>query len=100
MDMNMNVLKHDRSKVRADQEERMTSFWGDASWRDVAYEKQEGLFGQMESKSTNHALASAFRTRLKDVAGFEYVPEPMPMRNTCGAVVYYLFFASPNKTGM
>jgi len=27
------------------------------------------------------------------------VPDPMPMRNTRGAVVYYLFFASPNATG-
>ena len=27
------------------------------------------------------------------------VPEPIPMRNKTGAVVYYLFFASPNKTG-
>lgn len=27
-------------------------------------------------------------------AGFKYVPEPMPMRNSKGAIVYYLFFAS------
>lgn len=99
MDMNMNVLKHDRSKVRADQEERMNGFWGDESWRDVAYQKDMGLFGEVESKSTNAALAEGFRMRLKDVAGFQFVPEPIPMRNTSGAVVYYLFFASPNKTG-
>ena len=36
----------------------------------------------------------AFRQRLKKVAGFSYVPQPMPMRNSKGAVVYYLFFAS------
>ncbi len=96
MDMNMNVLKHDRSKVRPDQEKRMTNFWGDEWWRDVAYEKQDGLFGQLESKNTNEVLAEGFRKRLKEVAGFAYVPEPMPMRNTTGAVVYYLFFASPN----
>jgi len=99
MDMNMNVLKHDRSKVRPDQESRMDAFWGDSSWRNVAYEKSAGLFGDIESKSTNDALAEGFRKRLKDVAGFEFVPAPMPMRNTRGAVVYYLFFASPNRTG-
>jgi three-Cys-motif partner protein len=99
MDMNMNVLKHDRSKVRTDQVERMNAFWGDESWENVAYESEAGLFGSIEKKSTNEALAEAFRKRLKQVAGFEYVPEPLPMRNSSGSVVYYLFFASPNRTG-
>lgn len=99
MDMNMNVLKHDRSKVRADQVERMNLFWGDESWKDAAYEKSSGLFGQIEEKSTNQALADAFRKRLIEVAGFKYVPESVPMRNNSGAIIYYLFFASPNKTG-
>jgi hypothetical protein len=53
----------------------------------------------MEEKANNQEIAEAFKTRLKKVAGFKYVPEPMPMRNNKGAVVYYLFFASPNKTG-
>jgi hypothetical protein len=35
--------------------------------------------------------------RLRSEAGFEYVPEPLPMRNSTNAVVYYLFFASHNK---
>lgn len=99
MDMNMNVLKHDRSKVRPDQAARMTKFWGDESWLKAGYSTTEGLFGAMESKNTNDALAHAFRKRLKDAAGFAYVPEPIPMRNNSGAIIYYLFFASPNKTG-
>ena len=99
MDMNMNVLKHDRSKVRTDQIERMNVFWGDDSWRNAAYESSDGLFGAIESKSSNEVLAEAFRKRLKDVAGFAYVPAPIPMRNSTGATVYYLFFASPNKAG-
>ena len=28
--------------------------------------------------------------RLKNVAGFQYFPEPIPMKNTKGAAVYYL----------
>ena len=40
------------------------------------------------------AIVEAFKKRLKDVAGFKHVPSPMPMRNSKGAVVYYLFFAS------
>jgi len=44
-------------------------------------------------------IAEAYRKRLKEAAGFKYVPEPIPMRNSKNAVVYYLFFASPNATG-
>jgi hypothetical protein len=36
----------------------------------------------------------AFRKRLKEVAGFKYVPDPIPMKNKSGATIYYLFFAS------
>jgi hypothetical protein len=34
------------------------------------------------------------RDRLGSVAGFKHVAEPMPMRNSTKAVVYYLMFAS------
>jgi hypothetical protein len=39
-------------------------------------------------------VVRAFRNRLKNVAGFARVPDPMPMRNSQGAIVYYLFFAA------
>jgi len=29
------------------------------------------------------------------VAGFAYVPEPLPMKNKMQAVIHYLFLASP-----
>jgi len=99
MDMNMNVLWHNSDKVTAEQVKRMDMFWGDNSWRQVAYKKTPGLFGEIEEKTHSDIFAEAFRKRLKKVAGFKYVPEPMPMRNTKGGVVYYLFFASPNETG-
>jgi three-Cys-motif partner protein len=69
------------------------------SWREAAYEKQQGLFEAIEEKTSNRIIAEAFRERLNKTAGFSYVPEPVPMRNTKGATIYYLFFASPNKTG-
>jgi three-Cys-motif partner protein len=99
MDANMNVLWKDPESVPPDQARRMTLFWGDESWRKAAYTTERGLFGNMEEKSTNEAVASAYRQRLKDVAGFKFVPEPIPMRNTRGATIYYLFFASHNHTG-
>jgi three-Cys-motif partner protein len=36
----------------------------------------------------------AFRQRLKTKAGFKYVPQPIPMRNSKNAAIYYLFFAA------
>ena len=54
--------------------------------------------GELEEKTSNEAIAKAFCERLRNIAGFKYVAEPMPMRNSNGAIVYYLFFATPNKT--
>lgn len=94
MDMNMNVLWHKSERVTDLQRERMTKYWGDKSWENVAYPTTQGLFEPMQEKATNEEVAEAFRERLKKVAGFKYVPKPMPMRNTRGAVVYFLFFAA------
>ena len=56
----------------------------------------EGLlpFSGFTEKVDNETVAEAFRRRLRDAAGFRYVPVPLPMRNSKNAVVYYLFFAS------
>lgn len=94
MDMNMNVLWNDPEKVDPEQAKRLTRFWGDASWREAAYEKQRDLFDEIMVKRAMDEIANSFRTRLKKIAGFGHVPEPIPMRNTTGAIVYYLFFAS------
>lgn len=99
MDANMNVLWHNPDKVADSQAKRMDYVWGDHSWREVAYRKEQDLFGEIEEKADNEVIVEAFRKRLKDVADFKYVPKPIPMRNQRGAVVYYLFFASQNKTG-
>jgi len=96
MDANRNVLWRNPAGVPADQAARLTAFWGDDSWRTDVYRPspQMGLFGDAFEKAENEAVAEAFRRRLRDVAGFANVPRPMPMRNSVGAVVYYLYFAS------
>jgi three-Cys-motif partner protein len=94
MDINRNVLWRNPDRVSIEQAKRLTAFWGDVSWRTAAYRTEPGLFGDIDEKTDNAAVAEAFRKRLKDVAGFQWVPAPMPMRNRHGAVVYYLFFAS------
>ena len=99
MDMNMNVLRRNLEKVDESQIARMNAFWGDDSWRNVAYTKEKDLFGDIEEKAGIEPVVKAYQDRLEKVAGFAFVPDPIPMRNSKGAIVYYLFFASPNKNG-
>ena len=99
MDANMNVFMRHPSKVKVAQARRMDAVWGDDSWRSAAYATTKDLFGEFERKATNEDVARAFQQRLQETAGFACVPPPMPMRNSKGAVVYYLYFASHNKTG-
>jgi len=100
MDMNRNILWRNPERVDPTQILRMNAFWGDESWKDVAYKKEQGLFDEIEEKAPTKDIADAFKKRLKKVAGFKYLADPMPMRNSKGGTVYYLFFASHNKTGL
>ena len=100
MDANMNILWHNPDRVAPAQVERMDKVWGDHSWRVTAYVEKPTLWGDIvDEKARNEVIAEEFRKRLEKVAGFKYVPKPVPMRNKRGATVYYLFFASPNKIG-
>jgi three-Cys-motif partner protein len=94
-DMNRNVFWHNPEGIDEADIKRMTAFWGDESWRNVAWKPIRTLFGMQDEKTDNKTVAEAFRERLKNVAGFAKVPPPLPMRNSVGATVYYLFFASP-----
>ncbi|MFY9844292.1 MAG: three-Cys-motif partner protein TcmP [Terriglobales bacterium] len=99
-DININVLHHDPETVSPMHVGRMNAFWGDDSWRKLAYEETSpDLFGNVDvEKVSNSKFAAAFRERLKKVAGFKRVPEPLPMINKKGSIVYYLFFASQKDT--
>jgi three-Cys-motif partner protein len=96
MDMNRNAIWRNPEKVPPAGVERMTRFWGDDSWEQAAYavSRQGNLFGPERVKQSNEEIVSAFKKRLKKVAGFAFVPEPLEMRNSTKAVIYYLFFAS------
>jgi three-Cys-motif partner protein len=94
MDMNRNSLWRRPERVSEEGRTRMTAFWGDESWLSAAYRPKQTLFGEEDEKRDNKHVVMAFRERLKSMAGFDHVPEPLPMRNSNRADVYYLFFAS------
>ena len=100
MDMNRNAIWRNPDKIPQDGIERMNSFWGDETWKDIAYKEspQQDMFGSpAQQKQSNEAIVEAFRKRLKKCAKFKYVPKPIPLKNSRNAVIYYLFFASQNK---
>jgi len=97
MDMNRNAIWRAPESAPKDGIERMNRFWGNESWREAAYAESDQdnfFFGRELVKQDNSTIVKAFQKRLKDVAGFAFVPDPLPMRNSNNAVVYYLFFAS------
>jgi three-Cys-motif partner protein len=101
MDMNRNAIWRDPARATKEGIERMNRFWGDESWRQVAYieSKQQNLFaGPDLEKQDNETIVAAFRERLQKVAGFKFVSNPLPMRNSQNAIVYYLLLASANAT--
>jgi three-Cys-motif partner protein len=97
MDMNRNAFWKNSEQVPRDGVERMTRFWGDDSWKRIAYAEspQQNLFSAPDLvKQDNEAIVDAFRERLKKMAGFTFVPEPLAMKNSNNAIIYYLVFAS------
>ena len=52
LDMNRNVLWHNPEAVPLDQIERMDRYWGDRSWKDVAYtrKRQAHMFKESEGR--------------------------------------------------
>jgi three-Cys-motif partner protein len=101
MDINRNALRRNPEKSNARKVAQLTMLWGDESWKDAGYDNVPTLFEQsVPQKVPNERFAEAFRQRLQKKAGFQFVPEPMPMKNKTGSIIYYLYFASQNAAGM
>jgi three-Cys-motif partner protein len=104
MDMNRNVLHKDLLSADPDQIERMNRFCGSKEWQEILYkeDKQIDLFGdscQIKIVDSNIKLGEWFKKeRLQKAAGFQFVPEPVLMRNSKGGPLFFLFFATYNET--
>jgi len=105
MDMNRNVLHKDLLSADPEQIERMNQFCGTEEWQGILYKEsaQTKLFGppdKIKTVGSNIKLGDWFGTeRLKRTAGFQFVPEPVLMRNSKGGPLFFLFFASHDETG-
>jgi len=100
MDINRTVGLRKAAEISENAKARMTAFWGDESWERVVHNVEDSLFTEYPHKAEGDRIVGAYCDRLKTVAGFRYVPEPLlftvPASN---APLYYIVFASNNQTG-
>ncbi len=96
MDINRNAARRVIELSDPNQGEKLTRIWGDDPWKELAYTLQERLFDEpvLVKIKGNETLKRSFMARLKNKAGFSYVPEPILMRNQQGGPLYFLFFSS------
>jgi three-Cys-motif partner protein len=96
MDINRNAARKVIELSDPNQGEKLTRIWGDDSWKELAYTVQDRLFDEpiLVKIKGNETLKIGFMDRLKNKAGFSFVPEPILMRNQQGGPLYFLFFAS------
>ncbi|MCJ7797845.1 MAG: three-Cys-motif partner protein TcmP, partial [Thermoleophilia bacterium] len=99
MDIHRTVGTRDPSKPTQQYVDRMTLFWGDESWREVVHSSEGILFPEFRHKASGQQIVDAYCRRLRDMAGFCYVPKPLLITDTANHSLYYIVFASKNATG-
>lgn len=101
MDINRNILRNTVDNISQNNVKRMCNYWGDDSWKAVAYDAYQNLFGlPMRIPYAGNKLRDRFNERLHSLAGFKYVAKPLRMRNVKHSTVYYLFFASQKEVAV
>ncbi|MBN2081846.1 three-Cys-motif partner protein TcmP [bacterium] len=101
-DIQRNIFRKAKADIHPMDKKRMTAFWGDDSWLDIVYRREQTLFEDMEFKTsdTKHSMLEAYKHKLQAEAGFNYTIDPFPLRNQIGVEVFYLFFATNAKTAV
>jgi three-Cys-motif partner protein len=97
MDINRNAALKTLEASNPKEGLRLTKIWGADSWKHLVYVEQTDMFSPsilIKRDEGNEILKRGFQERLKQVAGFSFVPEPILMKNKVGGHLYFLFFAS------
>ncbi len=80
---------------------QITSCFGTGEWHELAYSRQDSLFGDefiSKKSDVSRSLLDLYVRRLKKL--FNHVAAPHLIRNTRGNPLYYLIWAGPNKLGL
>jgi three-Cys-motif partner protein len=99
MFLNFPIMDICRNALRKEPNEegirRMDSLWGDSSWRETLFDRNLNLFDETVCQKISDAqVVKAFSERIKKVAGFKHVSDPLPLRNSVNRVLFYLVLAS------
>jgi three-Cys-motif partner protein len=100
MAINRTIMLNDPEKLTEADIEWGNRFLG-PGWRDEFYKEVPTLFDSWkeikEQPTTAARLSQFYRDRLRQV--FQYVTEPLVMKNSRGVPLYCLIFAGHNQTG-
>ena len=99
MDANMNVFKHNQDKVEESQIRRMNIFWGDDSWKKVAYNKVPTLFGDWRRKNVERSYSLGLQGKVKGCGRFQIRTRSHPYEEQYGRgnLLYFLCLAQRNR---
>jgi three-Cys-motif partner protein len=103
MDINRNSALRDQASIAEANATRMTKWWGDESWKEQFYGPGPKLLhGESTNRKTvnNDDVVEMYRQRLLSEGGYEFVTNPLPMKNSQNAVLYYILLASNNETAV
>lgn len=103
MDINRNSALREKAAIAEANVARMTMWWGDDSWIEQFYGPgPKWLHGESGNRKivNNDDIVRIYRQRLLDQGGFEYVTDPLPMKNTQNATLYYILLASNNQNAV
>lgn len=103
MDINRNSALREQLAIGEANAARMSKWWGDDSWIGQFYGPgPKWLHGESGNRKVvnNDEIVQIYRQRLQDEGGFGFVTEPLPMKNSQNAVLYYILLASNNETAV
>lgn len=93
-------LPRDPKKLSEKDVQMLNEYFGSNEWFDVVYSRSDDLVPDayvMKNRDAGRALADWYQERL--TALFGYGARPRLVKNPGGSHLYYLLFASPNRTG-
>lgn len=97
--MTINRLVTRDEDIRETWQRQLDLCFGCPDWRDISYESEPSLFGDVRAKKDDAAshLLKLYVDRLEGLFGF--VSTPSLVRNTKGSPLYYLIWAGSNHRG-
>lgn len=103
MAINRNSARRDRLAISEIDAERMTQWWGSEVWKNQFYGLGPKLLAgepKIQKRVNDEDIVGLYRERLRNEGSYEFVTEPLAMKNTKNATIYYILLASNNANAV